>query len=111
MPIITIDSLSHPGVDVFSLPTGHLLRSRGDACSGIISVESPKVIRVALAQCDGSGGSGLLGTESAALTGFINILPYRLCSSTFQTPLSLRCQGEPLREAGVCLAAVQVHRI
>ncbi len=48
MPIITIDSLNHPGVVIYSQLTDHQLRSKVDPDSGIIIVESPKVIRVAL---------------------------------------------------------------
>ncbi len=48
MAIINIDSLSHPGVAVFWQLTDHQLRSKVDPSAGIIVVESPKVIRVAL---------------------------------------------------------------
>lgn len=48
MPIIEIDSLSHPGVEVFSSLTEAQLRNRIDPAKGIFIAESPKVIKVAL---------------------------------------------------------------
>lgn len=48
MPIIYIDSLSHPGVEVFSTLTEPQLRSRLEPEKGIFIAESPKVIHVAL---------------------------------------------------------------
>ncbi len=48
MPIITIDSLAHPGVEVFSTLTEAQLRNRKDEAAGVFIAESPKVIRVAL---------------------------------------------------------------
>lgn len=48
MPIIHIDSLDHPGVQPFSKLTDHQLRNRLQPDRGLIIVESPKVIRVAL---------------------------------------------------------------
>ena len=48
MPIIEIDSLHHPGVEVFSTLTEAQLRNRLDPLRGIFIAESPKVIRVAL---------------------------------------------------------------
>lgn len=49
MPVIHIDSLSHPGVEIFSSLTEAQLRNRLDPDNGIFIAESPKVIRVALA--------------------------------------------------------------
>jgi tRNA G18 (ribose-2'-O)-methylase SpoU len=48
MPVIPITSLDHPGVEVFSRLTDHQLRNKLQPDQGIIIVESPKVIRVAL---------------------------------------------------------------
>ena len=48
MPIIKITSLSHPGIDMFSMLTEAQLRRRVEPEKGIFIVESPKVIRVAL---------------------------------------------------------------
>lgn len=48
MPIIKIDSLHHPGVEVFSILTEAQLRNRIEPEKGIFIAESPKVIHVAL---------------------------------------------------------------
>lgn len=48
MPVIRIDHLDHPGVEVFSQLTEAELRSRKDPLKAVFIVESPKVIRVAL---------------------------------------------------------------
>lgn len=48
MPIIEIQSLDHPGVEIFSSLTEAQLRNRLDPERGIFIAESPKVIRVAL---------------------------------------------------------------
>ena len=48
MPVIEIQSLNHPGVEVFSTLTEAQLRNRLDPQRGIFIAESPKVIRVAL---------------------------------------------------------------
>lgn len=48
MPVIEIQSLDHPGVEVFSTLTEAQLRNRLDPQRGIFIAESPKVIRVAL---------------------------------------------------------------
>lgn len=48
MPIIEIDSLSHPGVEIFSALTEAQLRRSIEPDKGIFIAESPKVIRVAL---------------------------------------------------------------
>lgn len=48
MPIIHIESLTHPGVEVFSTLTEVQLRRDIEADKGIFIAESPKVIRVAL---------------------------------------------------------------
>ncbi len=48
MQIIEIDSLDHPGVEVFSSLTEAQLRNRVDPGNGIFIAESPKVINVAL---------------------------------------------------------------
>ncbi len=48
MPIIEIDSLAHPGVEVFSSLTEAQLRNRIDPEKGVFIAESPKVIRVAM---------------------------------------------------------------
>jgi tRNA G18 (ribose-2'-O)-methylase SpoU len=48
MRIIKIDSLSHPGVEVFSTLTEAQLRNRLEPQKGIFIAESPKVIHVAL---------------------------------------------------------------
>ena len=48
MPIIHIESLTHPGVEVFSTLTEAQLRRDIEPNKGIFIAESPKVIRVAL---------------------------------------------------------------
>ncbi len=48
MPIIEIQTLDHPGVEIFSSLTEAQLRNRLDPEKGIFIAESPKVIRVAL---------------------------------------------------------------
>lgn len=48
MPIIYIDSLNHPGVEVFSTLTEPQLRNRLEPEKGLFIAESPKVINVAL---------------------------------------------------------------
>lgn len=48
MPIIHIESLTHPGVEVFSTLTEAQLRRELEPDKGIFIAESPKVIRVAL---------------------------------------------------------------
>lgn len=48
MPVIEINSLSHPGVEVFSTLTEAQLRNRLEPSKGIFIAESPKVIHVAL---------------------------------------------------------------
>lgn len=48
MPIIEIQSLDYPGVEIFSSLTEAQLRNRLDPERGIFIAESPKVIRVAL---------------------------------------------------------------
>ena len=48
MRSIEIDSLSHPGVEVFSTLTEAQLRNRLEPQKGIFIAESPKVIHVAL---------------------------------------------------------------
>lgn len=48
MPVIEIQSLDHPGVEVFSTLTEAQLRNRLDPQRSIFIAESPKVIRVAL---------------------------------------------------------------
>lgn len=46
---IEIESLDHPGVEIFASLTEHQLRNRLDPGRGIFIAESPKVINVALA--------------------------------------------------------------
>ena len=48
MQIIEINSLSHPGVEVFATLTEAQLRNRLEPQKGIFIAESPKVIHVAL---------------------------------------------------------------
>ena len=48
MPIINIESLQHPGVELFSTLTEAQLRNRKEPEKGIFIAESPKVIHVAL---------------------------------------------------------------
>ena len=48
MSIIHINSLSHPGVEMFSTLTEAQLRNRLEPSKGIFIAESPKVIHVAL---------------------------------------------------------------
>lgn len=48
MPVIEIDSLSHPGVEMFGSLTEAQLRNRLEPDKGIFIAESPKVINVAL---------------------------------------------------------------
>ena len=48
MPIIEIDSLTHPGVEVFASLTETQLRNRMESDNGLFIAESPKFIRVAI---------------------------------------------------------------
>jgi len=48
MPIIEIQSLNHPGVEIFSTLTEAQLRNRLEPTKGVFIAESPKVINVAL---------------------------------------------------------------
>lgn len=48
MPVIEINSLNHPGVEVFGTLTEAQLRNRLESGKGIFIAESPKVINVAL---------------------------------------------------------------
>ena len=48
MPVIEIQSLHHPGVEVFSSLTEAQLRNRLEPEKGVFIAESPKVIRVAV---------------------------------------------------------------
>ena len=48
MRIIEIESLNHPGVEIFSTLTEVELRKKSDIANGIFIAESPKVINVAL---------------------------------------------------------------
>lgn len=48
MPVIEINSLDHPGVEIFASLTEAQLRNRLDPASAVFIAESPKVIRVAL---------------------------------------------------------------
>lgn len=48
MAIINIQSLEHPGVEVFSSLTEAQLRNRAEQDKGVFIAESPKVIRTAL---------------------------------------------------------------
>ena len=48
MPVIEIESLSHPGTEIFSTLTEAQLRMRREGEQGIFIAESPKVIKVAL---------------------------------------------------------------
>ena len=49
MPVVRIDSLSHPGLEVFSRLTEAQLRNKLNPGEGLFIAESPKVIKVALA--------------------------------------------------------------
>lgn len=49
MPIIHISTIDYPGVEVYARLTDHQLRNKLRPDEGVIVVESPKVIRVALA--------------------------------------------------------------
>lgn len=48
MPIIRINSLNHPGVEIFANLTEAQLRNRLEPSKGVFIAESPKVIHVAL---------------------------------------------------------------
>ena len=48
MPVIPIDSLNNPGVEVYASLTEAQLRNRLDPGRGIFIAESPKVINVAI---------------------------------------------------------------
>lgn len=48
MNIIHIDSINHPGVEIFSTLTEAQLRNKLEPEKGIFIVESPKVIKVAM---------------------------------------------------------------
>ena len=66
MPIIYIDSLDHPGVDIFYALTEAQLRNKQHSDKGLFIAESPKVIEVALRQgfiptallCEGTSHHG-----------------------------------------------------
>ena len=49
MSVVRIDSLSHPGLEVFSRLTEAQLRNKLNPAEGLFIAESPKVIKVALA--------------------------------------------------------------
>ncbi len=66
MPIIEINDLSHPGIEIFSTLTEAQLRNKLEPEKGIFIAESPKVIRVALSA--GYQPTALL-TEAKHLTG------------------------------------------
>lgn len=44
MPVVRIDSLSHPGLEVFSRLTEAQLRNKLNPAEGLFIAESPKVI-------------------------------------------------------------------
>lgn len=48
MPVIHVDTLSHPGLDVYASLTEAQLRNRLDPANGVFIAESPKVINVAI---------------------------------------------------------------
>lgn len=48
MPVITVDNLAHPGLEVYASLTEAQLRNRLDPSRGIFIAESPKVINVAI---------------------------------------------------------------
>lgn len=48
MPVITIDTLAHPGLEVYASLTEAQLRNRLDPSRGIFIAESPKVINVVI---------------------------------------------------------------
>lgn len=48
MPVIHVDSLGHPGLEVYASLTEAQLRNRLDPANGVFIAESPKVINVAL---------------------------------------------------------------
>ena len=48
MPVITVDSLTHPGLEVYASLTEAQLRNRLDPSRGIFIAERPKVINVAI---------------------------------------------------------------
>ncbi len=48
MPVITVDTLAHPGLEVYASLTEAQLRNRLDPSRGIFIAESPKVINVAI---------------------------------------------------------------
>lgn len=48
MPVITVESLTHPGLEVYASLTEAQLRNRLDPSRGIFIAESPKVINVAI---------------------------------------------------------------
>lgn len=48
MPVITLQSLDEPGVEVYSALTDHQLRHAPLSADGLFIAESPKVIRVAM---------------------------------------------------------------
>lgn len=48
MPVITVNTLAHPGLEVYASLTEAQLRNRLDPSRGIFIAESPKVINVAI---------------------------------------------------------------
>ncbi|MCM1050605.1 MAG: RNA methyltransferase [Paenibacillus sp.] len=48
MPVIHVDSLGHPGLEMYASLTEAQLRNRLDPANGVFIAESPKVINVAL---------------------------------------------------------------
>lgn len=48
MPVITVDTLAHPGLEVYASLTEAQLRNRLDPSRGIFIAESPKVINVVI---------------------------------------------------------------
>ena len=65
--VIEIESLSHPGVEIFSSLTEAQLRNRLEQDKGIFIAESPKVIRVALSQWEAEGRKADSSYEPLAL--------------------------------------------
>lgn len=65
--VIEIESLSHPGVEIFSTLTESQLRNRLEQDKGIFIAESPKVIRVALSQWETEGRKADSSYEPLAL--------------------------------------------
>ena len=122
MPVVPIDSLSHPGVETYAALTEAQLRNRLDPQRGIFIAESPKVINVAIQAgyrplsllCE---QRHILGDASSIIERFPEIPVYTgtrelLASLTGYTPtrgvLCAMQRPEPADVADICRGASRV---